>query len=284
MTLNINNNLLKKNNNIINSLREKIRRIENKEIEVIPSSLGKHKYNKAILPKVISLDFQQIDPALPWHGLPISGLHEIYGDVISGIGFSTALIVKASKIYEEKNIRPQILWCQKEDDLCAQGFYEFGMDPNNLIIAKCANSNDVLWAMEEGLRSNCLTAVVGKIDKISSIAGKRLQLASENAATMGILIRNSLNNSFSGNSPTLTKWRVNPSPNFQNTNIWTNHPRWNLELQKYKLSMAFGEKLKNAGEPKSWLVEWNNETSNLSVVTNISGRPNRTQSNWTVAV
>ena len=117
MTLSINNNLLKKNNNIINSLREKIRRIENKEIEVIPSSLGKHKYSKAILPRVISLDFQQIDPALPWHGLPISGLHEIYGDVISGIGFSTALIVKASKIYEEKNIRPQILWCQKEDDL-----------------------------------------------------------------------------------------------------------------------------------------------------------------------
>ena len=102
MTLNINNNLLKKNNNIINSLREKIRRIENKEIEVIPSNLGKHKYSKAILPRVISLDFQQIDPALPWHGLPISGLHEIYGDVISGIGFSTALIVKASKIYEEK--------------------------------------------------------------------------------------------------------------------------------------------------------------------------------------
>ena len=131
MTLGINNKSLKINNNIINSLREKIRRIENKKIEVIPSSLGKHKYSKAILPRVISLDFQQIDPALPWHGLPISGLHEIYGDVISGIGFSTALIVKASKMYEEKNIRPQILWCQKEDDLCAQGFYEFGVDPNN---------------------------------------------------------------------------------------------------------------------------------------------------------
>ena len=45
---------------------------------------------------VISLGAPEIDAALPWNGLPASGLHEVFGDT-AALGFCAVLLARLSQ-------------------------------------------------------------------------------------------------------------------------------------------------------------------------------------------
>ena len=46
-------------------------------------------------------------------------------------------------------------------------------------LSKLKKKQDLLWAMEEGLRSGQPALVIGEIDAVSLVASRRLQLAAE---------------------------------------------------------------------------------------------------------
>ena len=231
----------------------------------------------------VSLCDPYIDDVLPWGGLPITGLHEIFGDIAT-IGFAAVLINKLIK-----NLDSPILWCQHGDNLYGQGLTEFGINPDRLILVKGKSDNDILWAMEEGLRSTGISGVIGEPFKIPPIAGRRLQLAAEENCVPCLLLRPEnyckKPQSITPTNAALTRWHVTAAPSITPASgRGLGAPKWNLELQRYRYSALNLQKQKNkqrkAGRVMSWQVEWSHETGNLSVVADLyngSDKPQKRQ-------
>ena len=92
-----------------------------------------------------------------------------------------------------------------------------GLDPARLILARTRRPQDVLWAMEEGLKSPALAAVVGEVAALSLPASRRLQLAAEASGVTGFALRRWRQGADAARerSPpnaALTRWRVSGAP------------------------------------------------------------------------
>ena len=267
---------------VISLLRKQIQAIENNPSMQSLTKPNWYTYKQIKLQKIVSLGVPEVDFALPWNGFPTSGLHEIFGDA-AALGFLAVLLNRLTKIQSQTNHSTKILWCQRGRDLCGQGLAQFGIDLNQMILVHGKNDKEIIWAMEEGLRNSGLTAVIGKLYKISPIAGRRLHLAAEEGGTTGLLLRAtpSSTGTPTPTSSALTCWRVTSTPSITTAyGVRLGMPQWHLELQRCRLSAANGKKLENAGRPRSWQVEWCDETGNLSVVTNLCDRSDQPQSLW----
>ena len=270
---------------MISLLRQKIQAIENKTPLSSLANLNCRKSGQFELKNIVPLGVPEVDAALPWNGFPTNGLHEIFGDT-AALGFLVVLITRLTEILSRTRHSTQVLWCQQGRDLCGQGLAQFGIDPNQIILVHGKNDREIIWAMEEGLRSSSLAAVIGKLHKIPPIASRRLHLAAEENETTGLLLRTAPSNMVrqAPTSSALTRWCVTSAPSItpaQGGGLGV--PQWHLELQRCRLSAASGGKLESAGQPRSWQVEWYNETSDLSVVTDLCNRSDQSQSLWKIA-
>ena len=253
---------------ILTSLRQQIQTLER----------GMGGGNPGASPEIISLGAPEIDTALPWNGLTASGLHEVFGDA-AALGFCAVLLSRLSQL---KSGAP-ILWCHQGHNLgntlCGQGLQAFGIDPDRIIQVHGSSDTDILWAMEEGLQTPGLAAVIGALHKIPPIAGRRLQLAAEDHGVAGILLRpaHRYGAHQAATSAALTRWRVTSAPSIAPAfGVGLGAPHWQLELQRCRLSAAQNKELNMAGHshgPRSWQVEWCDETGDLSVVDAFCDRP-----------
>jgi len=64
-----------------------------------------------------------------------------------------------------------------------------GFDLNAMILVRPDSKQEVLWASEEALRCEAVEFVWARIEQLSSMAFRRLQLAAEVANTVGFLVR-----------------------------------------------------------------------------------------------
>ncbi len=194
----------------------------------------------------ISLGEAVIDAALPWGGLARAGLHEIGGDGTAGAGFNVGVLRRST---EEAG---RILWCrhtvmEREVGLpYGPGLSRFGLAPEQLLFVRARKPADVLWAMEEGLRSGCLSAVVGDGIQPDFTATRRLQLAAEASGMPAFLLP-----PFSSTSKAvplsaaLTRWRVHALPSTDDGAAMC----WQIKLVRCR-----------GGAPKDWIVEWDEQT------------------------
>ncbi len=227
---------------LISALRERIRQLERGDAagsaEQTPLSLGA----------------AQLDAALPWGGLPRAALHEIVGDDGAGPGFAAHLAARLAA-----DGRP-ILWCRRRRDLYGPGLAALGLAPERMVLVRARTEGEILWAMEEGLRSGCLAAVLGEVERIAPIAARRLQLAAEAEGVSALLLRNGRDESAS--CPAVTRWRVGSVASGVALD-GSPRPRWRLDLLRCRNGM-----------PRSWVVERNDDTkSHLVVVADLCDRP-----------
>ncbi len=107
----------------------------------------------------VPLGVPAIDGHLPWGGLALPGLHEIVGMPADGaaIAFTAAILGRLSRG------RP-VLWSSlRRPGLYGYGLADLGWDPAALLLARGRRHEDVLWQLEEGLRSGAVAAVVGDV-------------------------------------------------------------------------------------------------------------------------
>ncbi|HEY4163116.1 MAG TPA: hypothetical protein VGM59_08635 [Dongiaceae bacterium] len=151
------------------------------------SQWGKHK------DQVVTLGLPTMDTHLPWKGLPRDGLHEFAGEgadreqAAAAAGFAALWLAKLQKA-------GPLLWVAraaglKAIDLHAHGLRRFGIDPRRLILVGARRDEEILWAMEEGLKSRGLSAVLGEIGKLDLTASRRLQLAAEAGGVAAFALR-----------------------------------------------------------------------------------------------
>jgi len=146
-----------------------------------------------------------------------------------------------------------VLWCLKRPDLYGPGLIAHGLDPARLVVVSAPRDEDILWAVEEGLRAPALAAVVGEIARLPMVAGRRLQLAAEHSGVTAFLLRRWRNGAEAAAererpSAAVTRWRVAALPAQDRDDPRLRHligrPRCRVELLRCR-----------GGVPAQWVVE-----------------------------
>jgi protein ImuA len=181
------------------TLREQVRRIE----RPIWAAHG-----------VVPFGIAAIDNALPGGGLARGALHEILGaggdEEDGALAAAFAASIVAGLASAKDGI---VLWCLARPDLYGPGLAAHRLDPARLVMVRAARDTEILWAMEEGLHTSGVTAVVGEIGTLSDVASRRLQLAAEHSGATAFVLRRWRNGGQAARERALpnaaaTRWRV----------------------------------------------------------------------------
>ena len=220
--------------------------------------------------KLFSLGIPEIDRQLPTGGFVPNALYEVLPDqpVDAGAATGFCITLLAALLKHRKGC---IFWCLNESATDAGEIYppalaSYGLDPRRLTIAKIKRDMDVLWAMEETLRSNAFTAVVGEVKEISMTVSRRLQLAAEENEVFALLLRPAMKEP--GLSAAVQRWRIKAAPSPpQGFAVTLNEPGsscWDTTLFRSR-----------GGTPGTWLMEWCNETDHLALAAPVCDRPDQ---------
>ena len=192
--------------------------------------------------ETLSLGLEPIEGALGG-GLRLGCLHEATGS--GADGFVAALVSR---------LRGPILWCNHANanaQLYPPGLKAFGIDPGHLILVRCRNRAELLSAMEEGLRSSALSAVIGEATgSVDLTASRRLQLAAETGGGAGFLLLRGGGDREP--SAAFTRWRIDhaPPPDSKSGCIY-----WRVEL----------DRCRGSGRG-AWTVAWHAKTGHFTLV------------------
>ena len=226
-------------------------------------------------PDALPLGIPSIDAVLPSGGLPRARLHEIVAADAGGaaIGFSAVLLAGLA------GGDGSVVWCRRDPGLHGVSLYgpgvaAFGLDPHRLLLVRARREIEVLWSMEESLRSGAVSAVLGEVSvTVPPIALRRLQLAAEIGSVTGLLLRPP--GALAAGSAT-TRWRVTSAPislaltprgpPLPPGKGWSGDLRppirWRLELLRCASTA-----------PAGWLLDWCDETHHLCVAAELHDRP-----------
>lgn len=221
-------------------------------------------------PAVLPFGIAAIDAGLPGGGLPMGALHELAGaggeseDGAAAAAFLAGIVARLSPE------RP-VLWCLRHGDLYVPGLALYGLAPQRLILAHAPNDRETLWAVEEGLRSPALAAVIGEVEALSAPASRRLQLAAETLGVTGFVLRRS--SAAAATSSAVTRWRVTALPGSSTAGEpGIGRPRWRVELLRCRGGMPA------AWDVEDWLVarrdaEAGDATDHVSLSAAMANRP-----------
>jgi len=180
------------------SLRVQIARIE-----------GRSRRAGSVLPFGIAA----VDTRLPGGGLALGALHEVAGGGNGAIDGAAAALFAGGIA---ARTRGKVLWCLTRADLFAPALAQAGLAPDRVIYLEAGDERTMLACMEEGLRHGGLGAAVAEIARLSMSASRRLQLAAEGAATLGIALRRWRRQAeaaeFGQPTAAMTRWRISVLP------------------------------------------------------------------------
>jgi protein ImuA len=221
---------------------------------------------------VAPLGLEALDAALPGGGLPLGALHEIEGERAEWddgvtLGFCLALLARLEKAFPDSG---KILWISRQGDLYPPALAGQGFDPGRFLLVRAKSDAEVLWAMEEGLRCRRLAAVVGEVEGLDRLAGRRLQLAAEASLTgTGGVTAFALHRRFRplrqgrAASAALSRWRVTAaSSQDEQDESFIGRPRWRLDLLRCR-----------GAAPGSWHVEWDDAACGFALAPALRDRP-----------
>jgi protein ImuA len=211
----------------------------------------------------VPLGLPAIDAALPGGGLAAGVVHEVTGSAAGGF---VALLAG--------RFAGPVLWCvmaSSRTELYGPGLAAFGLDTRRLVIARCASRQDMLWAMEEGLRDPALAVVVGEPDRtVALTASRRLQLAAETGGATGLVLRRGAEEGVLAPSAVFSRWQADSVPALGMPGAPMEGARWRLELLRCRGEMHGAW---SRTWPKTWIVDWRDATRDLSLVPGAGHRP-----------
>jgi protein ImuA len=233
-------------------------------------------------PASSDMDMQEglhfIQDAFPNSRFPTGVIHEFFcnnaEEVSASYGFTSGLL---SSLMQNGEIS---LWITSHQKIFPPALKQFGINPNKMIFIHLKTEKEKLWAIEEALKCDGVSSVIGEINEISFTESRRLQLITERSKVNGFIIRRNPKNL---STASVTRWRIRPIPScLQNAgvsslsrpglsavnklsvaalNITQNNffetdtkgmpgigfPKWDVALLKVR-----------NGKPGSWIMQWRN--------------------------
>ena len=209
------------------------------------------------------------EPPLVGRGETRPAFHELiaagYLDQPATRDFALALIARL--IHRRTGDRSMVLWCQRRLDsaefgrLYGPGLKAFGLPPERFLTVTGRRDADCLWAMEQGLASRGLIAVVGQVDRADLIASRRLSLAARAHGTFCFLLP-----IHHGRDPSAarTRWRIRSTESrpdrFDPKGLGP--PAWHIDLERSP-----------NGRTGHWTVEWDHAAHHFHLAPQPSDRP-----------
>jgi len=136
------------------------------------------------------------------------------------------------------------IWISSSKTIFPPALKWFGIEPEKIIFLELKREKEILWVMEEALKCDSLSAVVGEIKDLSFINSRRLQLAVEESRVTGFILRSNTKNV--NTTACVTRWKITPLKSESIEDMpGVGFPRWNVELLKVR-----------NGKPGSWEIEF----------------------------
>lgn len=255
-------------------LRRRIDRIERGQFDTRPADAVGLALERSSPMDLPGTDRPVIDPfRLGGGGEPalqelVAGAH---GSQSSAQDFALALT--ASLLHRQSDSqariagRTMVLWCQRQRDivefgqLYGPGLRTLGLPPDRLLTVTGRRDADCLWAMEQGLASRSLLAVIGVVDRVSLTASRRLSLAARAHGSWCLLLPLRQRRD---PSAARTRWRIEAASSIPDVfdPEGLGRPRWNLALERSE-----------NGSTGRWIVEWDHATHHFRLASSLVDRP-----------
>ena len=189
----------------------------------------------------INLGLESIQRSFPNAVFPLAAIHEFLSrstdDAAATSGFVAGILTSLMQNGGAS------LWVSSSRTLFPPALRSFGIDPEKIVFLDLKKEKDVLWAMEEALKCEGLTAVIGEIQQLDFVASRRLQIAVEQTRVTGFILRHNPRNL--NITASVSRWKISSLISFNEELPGVGFPRWNVELLKVR-----------NGKPGSWQVEW----------------------------
>lgn len=173
---------------------------------------------------------------------PIGAVHEFISrhieEVAATNGFLSGLV---GSLMKQKGA---CLWVSTNRTVFPQALKIFGIEPERIIFIDTARPKEALWTIEEGLKCEALSVVIGEIRELSFTESRRLQLAVEHSHVTGFIHRQ--NPKTENTVACVTRWKIKPLPSDAEQGMpGVGFPRWDVHLLKVR-----------NGKPGNWQLEW----------------------------
>lgn len=167
---------------------------------------------------------------------------------------ATSLALWASRAAWRDNL---LVMIDSRRELHAPAAMPFAVDLSRTVFIRPEQPLDALWSLEQTLRTRGIGAVVCNVDKLSSQACRRLQLAAEVGGGLGILLRPA----HARRQPSFAEFRflVQPLPP-PNPSAVAVSRRWRVELLRARRQFA----------QRSIVVELSNDSDGLCVAAELA--------------
>ncbi|WP_432459482.1 translesion DNA synthesis-associated protein ImuA [Agarivorans sp. QJM3NY_25] len=129
--------------------------------------------------------FEQLDQQLPGQGWPQGAMTEVLYEQ-QGIGELQLLLPALAKLSKKSQ---WIIWVAPPFMPNAPALQQHNIDISKVIVIRPEQCSDIIWTIEQALKSGCCSAVLGWVDHLDLKASRRLQLAAEQGDCLSYLFR-----------------------------------------------------------------------------------------------
>lgn len=201
-------------------------------------------------------------------GLMPAALHELAPGRMSDLGAACGFAAALATLFAARpeSGRREVLWIQTDFATLESGrpygpgYDLFGLPARRLLLLTVPRPVDLLWAMEEALRSRALAAVIGELPQSGGIAGaaadltatRRLTLAAREGDSLGLLLRHQPSPLTSSAE---TRWQVAAAPSRPDRFGGLGRTAFTLSLTKNR-----------RGPTGRWLVAWDHHECAFSAL------------------
>ena len=191
---------------------------------------------------VLDVGLQPIKNAFPGAEFPLGSIHEFLCETIEDVAATNGFIAGITSAFMRNG--GVAIWISPTRTIFPPALKSFGISPEKVIFIDLQNEKEILWVIEEALKCDGLSAVIGETRHLSLITSRRLQLAVEKSLVTGFIIRTNRNNI---NATACTaRWRVKHLKTVSENHLpGVGFPRFNIELLKVR-----------NGKPGAWQLEW----------------------------
>jgi len=198
------------------------------------------------------IDIGTINHSFPNSLFPLGVNHEFICNDHEGLTASSGFITGILSSILKKG--GAALWISSSHTIFPPALISFGINPAQLIFIRLRNQKEILWTIEEALKCEALTAVVGEINTLDLIQSRRLQLATEQSGVTGFLLRT--HQRIFNTTACTCRWQIHSLQSETEDGLpGVGFPRLNVELLKVR-----------NGKPGSWQLKWANGKFNEVVV------------------
>ncbi|MEX0300060.1 MAG: ImuA family protein [Kordiimonas sp.] len=141
------------------------------------------------------------------------------------------------------------------------GLLAHSLDPNKIIIVRCKDEQQALWAIEEGLKSKALSTVVGELTQIDLTSSRRLSLVCREHGTCSITI---LRHDNTAPTACYTRQKIEPIPS--NTTMFAPQAPGAMRLSASLIKHRAGIR------PTNTIMEWHHAQDHLPMAPTLANR------------